>query len=173
MQWMSRTPHPRFLLRTPMNMTLCWSFYVTCILPYSWRRLAKINRLEGQSNRYHYRYSGKLVGTKHKTEVSSFCGYELYFWCALCSSGVLHDDHLRNFSGRSFYGNKSDVNNVARVPHQQRSLDCSTQAMIDGSRICPRSVLQADTIIVSYGPANFESIPWSMQRCHTNFAIAR
>ena len=38
--------------------------------------------------------------------------------------------------------------------------------MIDGSRIFPRSVLQTDTIIVSYGLANFERVSWSMQRCH-------
>ena len=61
---------------------------------------------------------------------------------------------------------KSDVDNVARGPDQQRSLDCFTQAMIDGSRIFPRNVLQADTIIVSYRLANFERISWSMQRCH-------
>ena len=61
-------------------------------------------------------------------------------------------------SGRSFFissGTESDVDNVARGPDQQRSLDCFTQAMIDGSRKYPRSVLEADTILMSYGPANF------------------
>ena len=46
------------------------------------------------------------------------------------------------------------------------SPDCFTQAMIDGSRIFPRSVLQDNTIIVSYGLANFERNSWSTQRCH-------
>ena len=33
--------------------------------------------------------SQRICQTLHKTEVSSACGYELYFWCALCRSGVL------------------------------------------------------------------------------------
>ena len=36
--WMSQTHHRRPPLWTPMNMTLCWSFCVTHILAYSWRR---------------------------------------------------------------------------------------------------------------------------------------
>ena len=63
-------------------------------------------------------------------------------------------------------GSELDVDNVARVPDQQLSLDCFTHAMIDDSRMFPRSVLQADTIIVSCGLAKFERISWSMQRCH-------
>ena len=55
-------------------------------------------------------------------------------------------------------GTKPDVDNVARGPNQQRSLECFTLAMTDDRRIFPRSVLQADTIIVSYGRANFERI---------------
>ena len=44
-------------------------------------------------------------------------------------------------------GTQSDVNNGARGPDQPRSHDCSTHVTVDDSRrICPRSVLQADTI---------------------------
>ena len=38
--------------------------------------------------------------------------------------------------------------------------------MIDDSRVFPRSVLKADTIIVSCGLTNSERISWSMQPCH-------
>ena len=37
-QWMSETHHPRLPLWTPMDMTPCWSLYVTQKLAYSWRR---------------------------------------------------------------------------------------------------------------------------------------
>ena len=64
-------------------------------------------------------------------------------------------------------GAESEVNNVARGPDQPCSSDCFTHGMVDSScRIFPRSVLQADTIIVSCGPANSERTSWSMQRCH-------
>ena len=76
----------------------------------------------------------------------------------------VHDDLLDDLFTSS--GTMSDVDNVARGLDQQRSLVCFTQAVIDCSRIFPRSVLLADTIIVSYGLANFERISWSTQRCH-------
>ena len=63
-------------------------------------------------------------------------------------------------------GAKPDVNNVARGPHQLCSPDCFTHAMVDDSRrLFPRSVLQADTLIVSCGLANCEHTFWSTQRC--------
>ena len=62
-------------------------------------------------------------------------------------------------------GSKPDVNNVARGSDQPCCPDCFTHAMVDDSRrIFPRSVLQADTIIVSCGPANVERTSWSTQR---------
>ena len=64
-------------------------------------------------------------------------------------------------------GAKPDVNNVVRGPDQLCSFDSFAHAMVDDScRIFPRSVLQADTIIVSCGLANFERTLWSTQRCH-------
>ena len=64
-------------------------------------------------------------------------------------------------------GTKLDVKNVARGPSQPPSLDCFTHALVDGSRrTFPRSVLQADTIIVSCGLVIFERTSWSTQRCH-------
>ena len=128
--------------------------------------------------------SQRVCHALYKTEVSSACGYELSFWYVLCSSGVLaarwiqslvapskwtldhsmHDDYAGNFLLDDLVinsGTKPDVNNVARGSDQQRSLDCFSQGMIDGSRIFPRSVLQADTIIMSYGLTNFERISWS------------
>ena len=71
------------------------------------------------------------------------------------------------------FGIKSDTDNVARDPEQSRLHDCSTHVMAaDSSRLFrpvrpfPRSVLQADTIIVSCGLANFEVTTWSKHRCH-------
>ena len=110
-QWMSQTLHRRLPLRTPMNMTLRWSLHVTCILPYARRRYLKkkhatktrfivlnampigiipdtqIRLSDGCSGLMLFS-SQRICQTLHKTEVSSACGYELYFWCATCSLGV-------------------------------------------------------------------------------------
>ena len=112
---------------------------------------------------------------RHTRERSlQFVCKRLYFWCVLCSSEVpatrwnsklgstfkvahlitLYTTirYVCNFLRDDFVissGTKPDVNNVARGPDQERSLDCFTHVMIDDSRISPRSVLQADTIIVS------------------------
>ena len=59
----------------------------------------------------------------------------------------VHDDYVCNFLLDDLFissGTKSEVDNVAQGPGQQRSLDCLTQSMIDGSRMVPRSVLQDD-----------------------------
>ena len=59
-RWMSQTHHPRLLLWTPMNMTLCWSFFATHILPHSWRHEEetcnkdRVYRLEHHPNRHHF-----------------------------------------------------------------------------------------------------------------------
>ena len=82
----------------------------------------------------------------------------------------VHDDRVCNFLLGDLVIDscgKPDVNNVARGPDQPCSSDCFTHATVDDSRrIFPRRVLQADTIIVSCGPANFERTSWSTQRCH-------
>ena len=59
------------------------------------------------------------------------------------------------------------VNSAARISDQSNSPDCFTHAMVN-VRSCeiPRSVLQADTIIVSCGLANFEQSSWSTHRRH-------
>ena len=65
------------------------------------------------------------------------------------------------------YDDEFVVNNVIRGSGKPYSSDCFTHAMIDGScRVLPRSVLQADTIIVSCGLRNFECTSWSTQRSH-------
>ena len=89
----------------------------------------------------------------HKTEVSSACGYELYFWCVLRSSGVFatrwiqslvgsskwtldHNDHVCNFlldDLAIISGTKPHVISVPRGPDQPLSPDCFTQVMIDGN----------------------------------------
>ena len=64
-------------------------------------------------------------------------------------------------------GDDLDVNKVARDSDQSNSSDCLTHAMVNARcREFPRIVLQAYTIIVSCGQANFERTSWSMQRCH-------
>ena len=73
----------------------------------------------------------------------------------------LLDDHVIDF------GAESDVNNDARGPEQPWSSQCFTHAMVkDSCREFPRSVLQADTIIVSCGLANFEQSSWSTHCRH-------
>ena len=213
-QWMSQTLHPHLPLRTPMNATLCWSFHVTHILASSWRRYLMMRthvtkmrfivlkvipigiipdtqiRLSDGCSGLMLFLSQRVCQALHTTEVSSACGYELYFLvcplqlgCTCCSmdpkawqhlqSGHLitlyTDDYVCNFLREDRVisaGTRPDVHNVARGPDPQRSLECFTHVMIDDSRIFPRSVLQADTIVVSYGQANFERISWSTQRCH-------
>ena len=64
------------------------------------------------------------------------------------------------------FGDDIDVNNDARDSDQSNSSDCVTQAMVNvRCREFPRSVLQADTIIVSCRLANFQRTSWSTQRC--------
>ena len=71
-------------------------------------------------------------------------------------------------------GDELDVNNVARDSDRSNSSDYFTHAMINAHcREFPRSVLQADTIVVSCGPANFERTSWSTQRCHKILVISR
>ena len=59
------------------------------------------------------------------------------------------------------------VNSAARDSDRSNSSDCYTHIMVNvRSRECPKSVLQADTIIVSCGLANFERTSWSTHRRH-------
>ena len=54
------------------------------------------------------------------------------------------------------FDNESGVDNVARDSDHSNSSDCFTHAMINvRCRKLPKSVLQADTIVVSCGLANF------------------
>ena len=79
-----------------------------------------------------------------------------------------------------FSGVKFDIDNVARETDPSRFPDCSTHVMASDSsrpfrplRPFPRSVLQADTIIVSCGLANFEVTTWSKHRCHKFWVYER
>ena len=81
---------------------------------------------------------------------------------------LIHDDNssLRN----DFFidtDNESGVDDVARDSGHSNSSDRFTHAMVNvRSRKFPRSVLHADTIVVSCGLANFEQTSWSTQRRH-------
>ena len=83
---------------------------------------------------------------------------------------LIHDDNVCNSLLDDVvidFGAKFDVSNVARGADQPCSSDCFTHVMVDNSsRIFPKSVLQADTIIVSCGLAIFERTSWSTQRRH-------
>ena len=83
----------------------------------------------------------------------------------------VHDDYLCNLLLDDLvidFGAKRGANNVTRGSDKPCFFfDCFTHAMIDDScRVLPRSVLQADTIIVSCGQRNFECTSWSTQRSH-------
>ena len=83
---------------------------------------------------------------------------------------LIRDDYVCNLLVNDLVidlGDDLDVNKVARDSDQSNSSDCFTHAMVNVcSREFPRSVLQADTIIVSCGQANFERTFWSTRRCH-------
>ena len=159
-QCISRTLRASSLYRTPVNMTLCWNFYVTYILAYSWRHymtiipigtiLDTLTRLSDGCSGLSLFRSQLTCQALHKREVFSACGYELYFWCALCSSGTcfsmkqssgarskwtldhsVHDDNVTLYTTITcvtfFWTTLSSVL-VARGRDQQRSLDCFAQA---------------------------------------------
>ena len=83
---------------------------------------------------------------------------------------LIRDDFVCNPLLNDFvidFGDDLDVNNVARDSDQSNSSDCFTHAMVNARcRESPRSVLQADTIVVRCGLANFDRTSWSTQRCH-------
>ena len=59
------------------------------------------------------------------------------------------------------------IDSTARDSDQSKFPDCSTHAMVNvrGCEI-PRNVLQADTMVVRCGLANFEQSSWSTHRRH-------
>ena len=65
------------------------------------------------------------------------------------------------------FDDEPGVDSPARVSEQSHFPDCFTHAM-DNDRGCgiPRNVLQADTIVASYGLAHFEQSSWSTHRRH-------
>ena len=67
----------------------------------------------------------------------------------------------------SILGGVLEVDSAARDSDQSHFSDCSTHAMVN-VRSCeiPKSVLQADTIVVSCGLPNFEQSSWSTHRRH-------
>ena len=98
LQWISRTRRSSSPHRTPMNMTLCCNFHVANMLANSWRHhmtiipigaiLDTLTRLSDGSSGPTFFPRQLTCQALRKTSVSSDCGYELYFWCVLCSSGV-------------------------------------------------------------------------------------
>ena len=65
------------------------------------------------------------------------------------------------------FDDESGIDSMARDSDQSKFPDCSTHAMVN-VRSCeiPRNVLQADTIVVSCGHANFVQSSWSRHRRH-------
>ena len=206
-QWMSQTHDPRLLLRTPMNMALCGSFYVTHILACAWRRylmkkkhatkmrfivlkVIPICIIPDTQTRLSDGRSGLTLfpsqltcQAPHKTEVSSACGYELYFWCALRSSVYLLLDgpkawwHLQSGHLTTLYTTITCVTFFWTIlssvlvlrPTLTMLLEVRinsvhsivSHAMVgDSRRIFPRSEIEDDTIIVSCRLAKFELISW-------------
>ena len=81
---------------------------------------------------------------------------------------VIRDDYTSNPLLDDFvidFDDELGVYNVARDSDHSKSPDCVTHAMVNvRCRKLPRSVLQADTIVVNCGLANFERTSWSTQR---------
>ena len=73
----------------------------------------------------------------------------------------LLDDLVIDFDG------ERGIDSTARDSDQSKFPDCFTHAMtnVRGCEI-PRNVLQADTIVVSCGLANFAQSSWSAHRRH-------
>ena len=65
------------------------------------------------------------------------------------------------------FDDEPGIDSAARASDQTNFPDCFTHAMVN-VRSCeiPRNVLQADTIVVSGGLANFEQSSWSRHRRH-------
>ena len=78
----------------------------------------------------------------------------------MCATLIL-DDLVIDFD------DEPGIDSTARDSDQTNSIDCFTHAMVNvrGCEI-PRNVLQADTIVVSCGLANFEQSSWSTHRRH-------
>ena len=104
------------------------------------------------------------IDDSQPSEVARQAGFRLF---TIWIDHIVHDDHVCNFLLDDLVidsGAKNDVKNVARGPDQPCSHDGSTHAIVgDSRRKFPRSVLQADAIIVSCGLANFERTSWSTQ----------
>ena len=83
---------------------------------------------------------------------------------------LIRDDYASNPLLNDLVIDRDDelgVNSAARDSDRSNSSDCYTHAMVNvRSREFPKSVLQADTIIVSCGLANFERTSWSTHRRH-------
>ena len=78
---------------------------------------------------------------------------------------LIHDDYACSPLLNDFvidFDDESGVNSLARDSDQSHFFDCFTHAMVNARcRDSPRSVLQADTIVSSCGPANLEQSSWS------------
>ena len=83
---------------------------------------------------------------------------------------LIRDDYASNPLLNDLVVDRDDelfVNSAARDSDRSNCSDCFTHAMVNVlSREFPKSVLQADTIIVSCGLANFERTSWSTHRRH-------
>ena len=79
---------------------------------------------------------------------------------------MIRIDHLMTLR-EILFDDELDVDSAARDSDPSNSCDCFTHAMVTSrSREFPKSVLHADTIIVSCRLANFERTCWSAHRRH-------
>ena len=85
----------------------------------------------------------------------------------MCGNPLL-DDLVIDFD------DDTGIDSTARDSDHTDSLDCFTHVMVN-FRGCGirRNVLQADTIVVSFGLANFEQSSWSTHRRHEFWRNAR
>ena len=83
---------------------------------------------------------------------------------------LTYNDYVRNPLLNDLvtdFDDEPGIDSTARDSDQSNSPDCFTHAMVNvrGCEI-PRNVLQAETIVVSCGLANFEQSSWSTHRRH-------
>ena len=83
---------------------------------------------------------------------------------------LMYNDYVGNPLLNDLVFNFDDepgIDSTARYSRQFNFPDCFTHAMVNvrGCEI-PRNVLQADTVVVSCGLANFEQSSWSTHRRH-------
>ena len=170
---------------------LCWNFYVTRILAYSWKH-DLMKKIWGESHFLviahwtSYATKNEIVFEEkaHPLLLSQACQPRLGMTKRMREGSITIDDYdsqplevarqpgtrlstirIDHFKHDAF---------VCNLPLDDLVIDSGAQPhamVLDSRRIFPRSVLQADTIVVSCGLANFECTSWSTQCCHKYWGL--